>query len=62
MTDTAFLGIDGETPGVLPVPGTKPRPWKEAWTLDACGKRSVVEMRFIPDTTGTAIKASLPAS
>jgi hypothetical protein len=33
-------------------------PWDEKWTVDACGKRSVVTMHFVPDATGTTIKVT----
>ena len=33
-------------------------PWVEKWTLQACGKRSVVTVHFVPDATGTTINVS----
>ncbi len=40
VTDTAYLGLDGQPPGTLPVLGAPPtQPWSERWTLQACNKR-----------------------
>ena len=58
VTDTRFVGADGQPPGALPTPLDPPRPWTEIWTLQACAKRAQVEMHFKPDATGTDIHAS----
>ena len=58
VTDTRFVGVDGQPAGVLPLPASPPRPWTEVWTLQACAKRAQVEMHFKPDATGTDIRAN----
>ncbi len=58
IVDTAFVGMDGETQGVKPLPGSAPRPWTETWTLQACAKRASIAMHFKPDSTGTEIEAT----
>ncbi len=35
------------------------RPWKETWTLNACGMIVDTEIGYIPDETGTAITAGV---
>ena len=57
VTDTRFVGVDGDAPGVLPQPSAPPRPWTEVWTLQACAKHVDVTMHFAPDPTGTNIRA-----
>ena len=34
-------------------------PWIEKWTVEACGKRSIVTLHFVPDSNGTRIDVSL---
>lgn len=58
IADTAFDGMDGQPPGAKPPPGAALRPWTETWTLQACGKRAQVRMRFTPDATGIGIQAT----
>jgi hypothetical protein len=53
IANTAFTGYDSpDTTGKI---GS----WKETWTLDLCGPPKQVTMHFIPDATGTSIKAQL---
>lgn len=59
VLNTRFVGLDGQPPGIRPVPGASPRPWTEIWTLLACSKQADVTMHFIPDQTGTEIRADL---
>jgi hypothetical protein len=58
IIDTAFVGMDGQPPGVKPEPGSVARAWTETWTLQACAKRAFILMHFKPDATGTAIEAT----
>ena len=44
--------------GAVPGPAGRAEPWRETWTLSACGRRYVVPMTFVPDATGTTISAS----
>ena len=46
--NTRFVGEEGGPPGTFPTAGSNPRPWTEIWTLQACAKRSDVEMSFTP--------------
>ena len=39
------------------IQGGKSPPWREVWTVVACGRKAQVPMRFIPDATGTTIAA-----
>ena len=57
VVNTRFVGVDGETPGTRPTPGSPPRPWTEVWTLQACAKRADITIHFTPDQTGTEIRA-----
>ncbi|MEP9350266.1 hypothetical protein [Xanthobacter sp. KR7-225] len=52
VTDTSFEGF-----GLAPGPGRPPQagPWRETWTVAACGRTFAVPMEFIPDATGTTI-------
>lgn len=62
VTDTAYLGLDGQPPGTLPTAGAPIQPWNERWTLEACNKHVVVGMHFTPDPNGaTEIQATPPA-
>ncbi len=58
VLDTRFVGQEGQPPGAVPPANGPVRPWTEIWTLQACAKRAVVEMRFTPDATGTDIRAT----
>ena len=58
VTDTRFVAVEGQPPGVPPLPSDPRRPWTEVWTLQACAKRAQVEMHFKPDATGTDIRAN----
>jgi hypothetical protein len=60
VLNTRFLGVDGQRPGVLPLPGRPARPWSEVWTLQACTKRADVVLHFTPDATGTEIRVDPP--
>jgi hypothetical protein len=53
--DTKFIGYDdsGSTTG------SDKRPWKEEWTLRACGVAGIVAMHFAPDATGSNIHSGL---
>ena len=61
ITNTRFVGLDGQPPGIRPVAGATPKPWTEIWSLKACSKAANVTMHFTPDATGTEIRAD-PAS
>ena len=50
VADTKFNAILSDTPLIAGKPG-----WSEQWTVAQCEKRSSVEMRFVPDRTGTTI-------
>lgn len=52
VADTAFDGF-GLSPGDKTAPETGP--WRETWTVAACGKSFAVPLEFIPDATGTTI-------
>jgi hypothetical protein len=52
VADTAFDGF-GLSPGDKTAPETGP--WRETWTIAACGKMLAVPLEFIPDATGTTI-------
>ena len=52
VADTAFDGF-GLTPGDKSAPESGP--WRETWTVAACGKMLAVPLEFIPDATGTTI-------
>lgn len=52
--DTKFVGFADE--GSNAIPGK--RPWKEEWTVRACGVTGIVTMHFTPDATGTNIMSS----
>ena len=53
--DTKFIGFEDTGP----TNGAGGRPWKEEWTMRACGVTGVVTMHFAPDVTGTTIHAGL---
>ncbi len=57
VTNTRFVGVDGQPPGIRPVAGAAPKPWTEIWSLKACSKAANVTMHFTPDATGTEIRA-----
>lgn len=52
VADTAFDGF-GLSAGDKTAPETGP--WRETWTVAACGKTLAVPLEFIPDATGTTI-------
>lgn len=54
ITDTRFDAFEG-TPAPDARPGFDPRPWRETWTVWACGKAIDVPIHFAPDATGTGI-------
>ncbi len=58
VVDTRYVGLDGQAPGTRLAANQEPQAWDEVWTLEACGKRVGVMMKFTPDATGTAIHAS----
>jgi hypothetical protein len=55
VEDTAFVDQ-----GNKPIAGGKGPPWRELWTIDLCGRKTQVTMRFTPDSTGTTIGAESP--
>jgi hypothetical protein len=57
VADTAFAGVEGAANASLP-PQRRIPPWKEEWTIAACGQRSAVTLHFVPDATGTNITTS----
>jgi hypothetical protein len=48
VDDTAFLDRESTA-----APGAREPAWREAWTIDACGKKDVVIIMYGPDSTGT---------
>jgi len=54
VSDTEFLKEAGK-----PMEGVKTPPWDELWTMSICTKKAQVTMHFIPDKTGTTIRASM---
>ena len=52
IADTAFLAADAGRPAIEGKPA-----WSERWSVMQCKTRTDVEMRFIPDATGTTIAA-----
>ncbi len=52
VADTAFEGF-GLSPGEKSAPENGP--WRETWTVAACGRMLAVPLEFIPDATGTTI-------
>jgi hypothetical protein len=54
VIDTRFAAFEG-TPAPDARPGFDPRPWREVWTIWACGKVMDMPVHFAPDATGTAI-------
>jgi hypothetical protein len=50
VDDTAFLDRESTV-----APGAKEPAWREAWTIDACGKKDVVIIMYGTDSTGTKI-------
>lgn len=57
VADTAYVGPLSEAPLVIGKPG-----WSEFWTVGQCDRRTMIEMRFVPDSKGTAIVAHLQPS
>ena len=53
IDNTEFVQYEGD-----PLEGAKGRPWRETWTVVSCTKKAMVQMRFIPDRTGTSIVSS----
>jgi hypothetical protein len=53
--DTKFIAFDDTSTAN----GVSGHPWKEEWTVRACGVTGIVTMHFAPDATGTNIHASL---
>ena len=53
--DTKFVGFEDTGPPN----GAGVRPWKEEWTMRACGVAGIVTMHFTPDATGTSIRTTL---
>lgn len=56
ITNTEFLEFEG-VPRTGTRPGFEPRPWAEDWTIQGCGTGAVVKVHYIPDSTGTGIRA-----
>jgi hypothetical protein len=48
VDDTAFLDRESTI-----APGAKEPAWREAWTIDACGKKDVVIIMYGPRSVGT---------
>ncbi|HEY0204372.1 MAG TPA: hypothetical protein VGC15_09505 [Acetobacteraceae bacterium] len=59
FTDTHFDGYDG-----LPSPevtdGRNNRPWRETWTVAACGTNYTIGLLFTPNAQGTRLSGSNP--
>jgi hypothetical protein len=56
VVDTAFVAQEPPAPGD---PAGK-APWRELWTVDACGTPVAVPLSFRPDATGTVISTTVP--
>ena len=54
VDDTALLDRESTV-----APGAKEPAWREAWTLDACGKKDVVIIMYGPDSRGTNFKIAV---
>lgn len=54
VTDTRFDDYEAP-PAADAQPGRQPRPWRETWTLWACGTAIDMPIHFVPDATGTGI-------
>lgn len=54
LANTRFDSLSGEAAPGMP-PGTASRPWKETWTIKACGKSLDVPVNFAPNARGTSI-------
>jgi hypothetical protein len=61
VTNTAFGSFEGDSNPKVPA-SRNGRPWRETWTLAACGKTADVLMHFAPDDTGTTISADPAAA
>ncbi len=48
-------GLKSVTGAPDPGPGQPNRPWRESWTMSACGRTVEVPLEFQPDATGTKI-------
>jgi hypothetical protein len=57
ITDTRFEAYEGG-PVKNAKSGPNARPWRELWTLWACGRIVEVPLHFVPDEKGTAIRVS----
>ncbi|HYM32899.1 MAG TPA: hypothetical protein VEU47_16480 [Candidatus Cybelea sp.] len=57
VTEATFGDYEG---GPLPnaLAGPNARPWRETWTVWACGKLLDVPVHYLPDATGTGISVS----
>jgi hypothetical protein len=56
VVETRFVEFE-ENP-LSTVHGRKVRPWREDWRVEGCGKRVIVPVRFVPDSSGTTIHAT----
>jgi hypothetical protein len=55
IVNTKFIAFDG---GKLPAPAEmRKTPWTEEWTMKTCAVTGVVDVRFVPNATGTTIMA-----
>jgi hypothetical protein len=54
VDDTAFLDRESTV-----APGAKEPAWREAWTIDACGKKDVVIIMYAPGSAGTKLGISV---
>jgi hypothetical protein len=59
FVDSAFDAFDGAANPKAKFQGSQGRPWRETWTVNGCGTLVAVDVRFVPDATGTTIGAQL---
>jgi hypothetical protein len=59
FVDTKFDGFTG-LPNAEVTDGRESRPWREIWTLSACGTLLDVHLMFTPNARGTALSGSNP--
>ncbi len=59
FVDTKFNGFVG-APSPEVTDGRESRPWREVWTISACGALYDVPLRFTPNARGTALAGENP--
>ncbi len=59
IIDTRYVGLEAPPDPTLSAARQTP-PWREDWTLRGCNKEVVLPLHFLPDATGTSVRASPP--